>query len=81
MPRALRDELSDLERLVLDAEGSPQLQGVLRRCRSRNDLLQTARRLGYRVTQNDLRHAWLQHLQDAKAQEPSALKPATGARR
>lgn len=72
---------SDLERLVVDAEASAQLQGVLRRCRSRNELLQTARRLGYRVTQNDLRQAWLQHLQDPEAQELSQLEPATGARR
>ena len=60
---------SDLERLVVDAEASAQLQSVLRRCRSRDDLLQTARRLGYRVTHNDLRQAWLQHLQTAEAQE------------
>ena len=72
---------SDLERLVVDAEASAQLQGVLRRCRSRNDLLQTARRLGYRVTHNDLRQAWTQHRQEGEAQEPSALEPATGARR
>ena len=72
---------SDLERLVVDAEASAQLQGVLRRCRSRNDLLQTARRLGYRVTHNDLRQAWTQHLQEGDAQELSPLEPATGARR
>ena len=60
---------SDLERLVVDAEASAHLQGVLRRCRSREELLQTARRLGYRVTHNDLRQAWLQHLQAAEAQE------------
>ena len=60
---------SDLERLVVDAEASAQLQADLRRCRSRNDLLQTARRLGYRVTHNDLRQAWSQHLQAAEAQE------------
>ena len=69
---------SDLERLVVDAEASAQLQGVLRRCRSRNELLQTARRLGYRVSQNDLRQAWLQHLQDAEAQERSQPQLATG---
>ena len=60
---------SDLERLVVDAEASAQLQGVLRRCHSCDELLQTARRLGYRVTHNDLRQAWLQHLQAAEAQE------------
>jgi argininosuccinate lyase len=72
---------SDLERLVVDAEASAQLQGVLRRCRSRNDLLHTARRLGYRVTHNDLRQAWSQHLQEAEAQELSQLERATGKRR
>jgi hypothetical protein len=75
-----RREMSwtDLERLVVDAEASAQLQGVLRRCSTRNELLQTARRLGYRVTKGDLRHAWLQHLQDAEAQELSQLEPAAG---
>ena len=33
---------SDLERLVVDAEASAQLQGVLRRCSSRKGLLQTS---------------------------------------
>ena len=60
---------SDLERLVVDAEARAHLQGILRRCRSRDELLQTARRLGYRVTHNDLRQAWSQHLQAAEAQE------------
>jgi tRNA(Leu) C34 or U34 (ribose-2'-O)-methylase TrmL len=72
---------TDLERLVVDAEASVQLQGILRRCSSRNELLQTARRLGYRVTKGDLRHAWLQHLQAAEAQEHSQREQATGARR
>ncbi len=71
---------SDLERLVVDAEASAQLQGSLRRCGSRNELLQTARRLGYRVTHNDLRQAWSQHLQEGEAQERSQREPATGAR-
>ena len=69
---------SDLERLVVDAEANAQLQGVLRRCSSRNELLQTARRLGYRVTKGDLRQAWLQHLQAAEAQERSQPQPASG---
>jgi hypothetical protein len=72
---------TDLERLVVDAEASVQLQGVLRRCSSRNELLQTARRLGYRVTKGDLRQAWLQHLQAAEVQESSQRESATGARR
>ena len=69
---------TDLERLVVDAEASVQLQGVLRRCSSRNELLQTARRLGYRVTKGDLRQAWLQHLQVAEAQELSQPQSAAG---
>ncbi len=52
---------SELERLVVDAEASAQLQGVLRRCRSRQELLHTARQLGYRVTKGDLLNAWLEH--------------------
>jgi hypothetical protein len=69
---------SDLERLMTDAETSHVLKQTLSQCRSRNELLQTARRLGYRVTQNDLRHAWLQHLQDAEAQGSSQREPAAG---
>jgi len=69
---------SDLERLVVDAETSHVLKQTLSQCLSRNELLQTARRLGYRVTKGDLRHAWLQHLQDAEAQELSQLEPAAG---
>jgi hypothetical protein len=69
---------SDLERLVVDAEASAQLKGVLRRCSSRNELLQAARRLGYRVTHTDLRQAWLRHLQAAEAQELSQPQPAAG---
>ena len=83
-PERMEMSWSDLERLVVDAEANSQLQGVLRRCSSRTDLLQTARRMGYRVTHNDLRHAWLQHLQDVEhveAQELSQLEPATGTRR
>ncbi len=52
---------SDLERLVADAETSPELQQTLRQSRSRQELLHTARRLGYRVTRADLQDAWLEH--------------------
>ena len=51
---------SDLERLVADAESSPALQQVLRQCHSRQELLRTARQLGYRVTKSDLLNAWLE---------------------
>ena len=52
---------SDLDRLVADAESSPALQQVLRQCHSRQELLRTARQLGYRVTKSDLLNAWLEH--------------------
>ena len=52
---------SDLERLVADAETSHKLQQTLSQCRSREELLHTARWLGYRVTRNDLQNAWLEH--------------------
>ena len=52
---------SDLERLVADAESSPALQQVLRQCHSRQELLRTARQLGYRLTRSDLQNAWLEH--------------------
>jgi hypothetical protein len=52
---------SDLERLVADAEASPALQQVLRQCHSRQELLRTARQLGYRLTRSDLQNAWLEH--------------------
>ena len=52
---------SDLERLVADAENNQALQQTLRQCRSRHELLHTARQLGYRVTKGDLLNAWLEH--------------------
>ncbi len=52
---------SDLERLVADAETSQELQQTLSQCRSRQELLHTARLLGYRVTKGDLLNAWLEH--------------------
>ncbi|MCP9822045.1 Nif11-like leader peptide family natural product precursor [Cyanobium sp. L1E-Cus] len=59
---------SDLERLVADAETSPALQQVLRQCHSRQELLRTARQLGYRVTKSDLLNAWLEHHNAAEVQ-------------
>ena len=59
---------SDLERLVADAESSPALQQTLSQCRSRQELLRTARQLGYRVTKSDLLNAWLEHHNAAEVQ-------------
>ena len=59
---------SDLERLVADAESSPALQQVLRQCHSRQELLRTARQLGYRVTKSYLLNALLEHHNAAEVQ-------------
>ena len=59
---------SDLERLVADAETSPALQQVLGQCHSRQELLRTARQLGYRLTRADLQNAWLEHHNAAEVQ-------------
>ena len=64
---------SDLERLVADAETSPALQKVLGQCHSRQELLRTARQLGYRVTKSDLLNAWLEH------HNPGEVQGADGA--
>ena len=70
---------SDLERLVADAESSPALQQVLRQCHSRQELLRTARQLGYRLTSSDLQNAWLEHHNTAEVQgEDGAAQWAVG---
>ena len=48
----------ELERLVGDAEVSASVRDDLRRCRSRDELVLAARRLGYRLTSQDLQRAW-----------------------
>ena len=70
---------SDLERLVADAEASPALQQVLGQCHSRQELLRTARQLGYRLTRADLQNAWLEHYNAAEVQgEDGAAQWAAG---
>ncbi|MBD2549904.1 Nif11 family protein [Microcystis elabens FACHB-917] len=53
---------SELERLVEEAETDEVIRRGLRHCRSCQELILAARRLGYRVTRVDLHRAWqLQH--------------------
>lgn len=54
---------SELERLVSEAEADRALQRALRHCRSRQELILAARRLGYEVTRTDLQRAWDEHRQ------------------
>ena len=51
---------SELERFVDDVEADSALQRALKHCRSRKELILTARRLGYRITRIDLQRAWLE---------------------
>jgi hypothetical protein len=67
---------SDLERLVAAAESDHELKLALSLCRSRQELLHTARRRGYRVTRVDLHNAWLEH-----HNSPAAGKGLDGADR
>jgi hypothetical protein len=60
---------SELERLVCDAESRAELRHTLRRCRSRQQLLRCAHRLGYGVTRTDLQNARLVHQQSQDAAE------------
>jgi hypothetical protein len=52
---------SELERLVDEAERDADIGRALRHCRSRDELVLAARRLGYRVTRMDLLRAWQEH--------------------
>lgn len=52
---------SELERLVDAAEQEAEIRRALRHCRSREELVLAARRLGYRVTRLDLVRAWQEH--------------------
>ncbi|QPN68099.1 Nif11-like leader peptide family natural product precursor [Synechococcus sp. CBW1006] len=53
---------SELERLVAEAEADSTLRAALHRCRTRAELILTARRLGYRISRLDLQRAQAEHL-------------------
>jgi predicted ribosomally synthesized peptide with nif11-like leader len=48
---------SELERLVAEAENDRELRRALRNCRSKQELVLSARRLGYRITRMDIQRA------------------------
>ena len=62
----------ELERLVADAEADPALQRALRHCRTRGELILTARRLGYRLSRLDLQRAQAEHLLEEQVLAASA---------
>ena len=60
---------SELERLVDDAEADTTVQRALRHCRSQQELVLAARRLGYRITRVDLLRAWQIHCREQPLQQ------------
>lgn len=60
---------SELERLVEDAEADTAVQRALRHCRSQQELVLAARRLGYRITRVDLLQAWQIHCREQPLQQ------------
>ena len=52
---------SELERLVSVAEADERLRRLFRRCHNSAELVSTARILGYRITEADLRAARVKH--------------------
>ena len=53
-----------------DVEADSALQRALKHCRSRNELILAARRLGYRITRIDLQRAW----QEAQREQEQAAQ-------
>ena len=49
---------SELERFVEELEADAALRRALKHCRSRQELILAARRLGFRITRMDLQRAW-----------------------
>jgi hypothetical protein len=56
---------SELERLVEEAEADGVIRRSLRHCRSRQELVLAARRLGYRITQKDIERARQLHRRES----------------
>jgi len=59
---------SELERLVQEGEADAALRRALKHCRSTQELVLAARRLGYRITRVDLQRAWQEERQETMGQ-------------
>ena len=59
---------SELERLVQEAEAEADLRRALGHCRSQQELVLAARRLGYRITRVDLQRSWQIHCRELPLQ-------------
>ena len=67
---------SELERLVEGAEGDDALRRALSHCRSEQELVLAARRLGFRITGRDLLRARSSHQQEQQAELSGHPGPA-----
>jgi len=61
---------TELERLVTTAEADGSLRRALRRCRSQEELVLASRRLGYRITRQDLAAALEEHRREGVMEQP-----------
>ena len=59
---------SELERLVQEGEADAALRRALKHCRSTQELVLAARRLGYRITRIDLQRAWQEERRESMGQ-------------
>lgn len=67
----------ELERLVAEAENDAGLRRGLKHCRSRQELVLAARRLGFAVCLADLRQAWeLNGAARQASKAPYSAKPS-----
>ena len=60
---------SELERFVEELEADAALRRALKHCRSRQELILAARRLGYRITRMDLQRAWQEHKEEEQQEQ------------
>ncbi|MCT0226075.1 Nif11 family protein [Synechococcus sp. CS-1328] len=67
--------MQNLHRLVVDAESDGRMRARLRRCRNTDDLIRTARRLGYGISAVDLSRA---RQDDQRSRQVVARLVATG---
>lgn len=67
--------LAELQRLVDEAEADGSLRRALKHCRSSHELVLAARRLGYRITREDLIQSRLEDRDRSRSTHPLAGRP------
>lgn len=69
---------AELERLVDEAEADGALRRALKHCRSGHELVLAARRLGYRITREDLIQSRLEDRDQSRSARPCGARPVEG---